>query len=451
MGDAVRDRGLPSLEVAWSTGPSGLEPPWSARGPAKAYASAPIRSSRSTRWGILCVGLALSWLGCSPRPAPASTDGPAQSGVGEGETRDAVGLEESDAGSDALGTGAVGEGRSDGEGSGGVEVSLRTFVYVGSGDWGPGEPGRVTVYRLNRRIPELELVEQLPAGGLASFLAIDEVRRRLFVADEVDGGLISFSIDPATGRLTNRGKTAHNSHPVYLSATSDGAYLLAANYVEGNVDVYPVDGSGKAGASLGATPTGEQAHSVVIDAKGRVFVANKKANTISRFTFAGGRLNPGSPPSAVHISPRHIFLKEERAYVVAEDADTITAYAVGAGADLNELWQVPRLPPGQSGTGADVRVTPNGHFLYATNRDDSNTLVAYDIRGERPILIEHQSTRGATPRNFAIDPESQVLIVANHGAKKTLVIFTIEPDGRLTHESTLDVGFSPFFVGFARF
>jgi len=330
----------------------------------------------------------------------------------------------------------------------------RTFVYVGSGDWAGVEPGRITVYELDRADLSLDFVSEYETGGLLSYLAIDTARLRLFAADELDGGLVSFSIDASTGELTSLGATASSTHPVYLFATSDGAYVLGANYSEGSVDVYPVGQDGKAGTSLGATPTGSQAHSVVLDQAGHVFVPNKGADTISLFDFAGGTLQPKTPATTALASPRHLFLHEDRAYVVSEEVDLITAYDVDANGSLSELWDVPRLPAGAGApatdTGADVRVTPSGRFLYATNRGASNTVVAYDLGTNPATLIEHTSSLGTTPRNFAIDPEEEFLIVANHGTTKTLVVFTIGADGRLTPLEPLDVDYSPFFVGIAQ-
>jgi len=348
--------------------------------------------------------------------------------------------------------GASGGGTSDG-GSGGSVTELRTFVYVGSGDWGDAEPGLVTVYELDRESLTLSYVSEHPAGGLASYLAIDAARLRLFAADEADGGLNSFTIDPATGELMSLGATASSNHPVYLWATTDGAHVLAANYNEGSVDLYPIDSAGKAGASLGATPTGEQAHCVVVDEDDHIFVPNKGADTISLLAFGSGLpLVPG--PDVALPSPRHAVLHEGRAYVVSEEHDLITAYDIEADGALTYLWDVPRLPEGEgtaaTDTGADIRVTPSGAFLYATNRGTSNTVVAYDLRTEPPTLLEHESSLGTTPRNFAMDPEGEFIIVANHGSEKTLVIFGIGADGHLSAETPLELDYSPYFVGIAQ-
>jgi 6-phosphogluconolactonase len=406
-----------------------------------------------------CLGLGI---GCGKPSLPAGTGG----GNGSGAAGPAAGGASPGGGGGSPVGGAAsggmpgsggtvsGTGGTSALGSGGSVAELRTFVYVGSGDFGDAEPGLVTVYALERETKKLTYVSEHAAGGLASYLVIDPERRRLFAADEADGGLRSFTIDALTGQLTSLGATAGNNHPVYLSISGDGGHVLAANYNEGSVDVYPIDSTGKAGPSLGATPTGSQAHSVVLDASGHVFVPNKGSDTISLFGFAAGVLSPGTPASVGAPSPRHLTLHGGRAYVVSEEANSIAAYDVGPTGDLTPVWDVPRLPldgSPQNDTGADVRVTPNGKFLYATNRGTSNTVVAYDLQTSPPTLLEHEPSLGTTPRNFTMDPEGEFIIVANHGATKTLVLFTIGADGRLTLPEPLSVDFSPYFVGVAQF
>jgi 6-phosphogluconolactonase len=367
---------------------------------------------------------------------------------GSGGNPDGVG------GADAAG-GQVGTGGETASGGASGEADLKTYVYVASGDWSPADGGLVTVYEMNREQKTLEFISEHPAGGLPSFVAIDQGRRRLFAADESNGGVISFSIDEATGQLTSLGATPHTNNPVYLSLSPDGTSLLAANYNQGSVDVYPIGSDGKAQAPSQTEATGSQAHCIVIDQNNRVLVANKGEGTISHFTFESGALSSASPTTTALASPRHIFhAADERAYVVSEEADLITAFDVDSNGALTVAWQEARLPPGGSpvsDTGADIEVTPSGKFLYATNRGGSNTVVAYDLQGATPQLIEHEPTQGVTPRSLAIDPLEEFLIVANHGSTMSVVTFAIAADGSLELAEVLPATSPAYFVGIAQF
>lgn len=325
---------------------------------------------------------------------------------------------------------------------------MGAFVYVGSGTWGAGEAGRVSVYELDRDAGTLSFVSAHPAGGLASFLAIDPRRRRLFATDEDRGGVLSFSLDPETGSLRELGAIQGTNTPVYLWATSDGRTLLAANYNQGSIDVFPIDPRGKVRPATQNIPTGSETHCVVAGQLGHVLAANKGSGTLSHLRLSDDRLAIGAATSLE--SPRHIsFGPDGRAYVVSEDAALITAYDVGADGSLELLWQKSRVPLGGSAAdkGADLQVTPSGRFLYATNRGGSNSIVGYDLRGPRPELIGQVSTRGETPRSLAIDPREQFLIVGNQEGLRNLALFQLEEDGSLTLRSTQALDVSPFFVG----
>lgn len=84
--------------------------------------------------------------------------------------------------------------------------------------------------------------------------------------------------------------------------------------------------------------------------------------------------------------------------------------------NLREVQTVPTLPTGFKGenTSADIHVSPDGRFLYCSNRGH-DSIAAFKINplnGELTFLA-HESTGGKTPRNFAIDPTGGFLLVAN--------------------------------------
>ena len=81
---------------------------------------------------------------------------------------------------------------------------------------------------------------------------------------------------------------------------------------------------------------------------------------------------------------------------------------------------------------AEVLVSPNGKFLYASNRGH-NSLAIFQIDPKNGTLTAsgHQLTGGRTPRNFAIDPTGQFLIAENQDSDNVQV-FRIGEAGALT-------------------
>lgn len=404
------------------------------------------RSFSTPLSGILLLMVAA----CSSEKTPVDGTGGKTGGSTGGNTAGDGGAPSSGGATTGSGASNQGTGASDPLGTGGGSGEpKRTFVYMGSGDWGNATSGKITVFEMNRTTKELSFVSDHDAGGLASFLALDLGNLRLFSADENNGGVVAFTISAETGSLTPNGSAASPNKPVYLSLTPDGQYLFGANYGEGSVDVYPVGATGQVSPSVQTVTTGTNAHCIVMDSMSRVLVANKGADTISRFTFAAGTLTPQSPPTTALGSPRHItFGSDGRAYVVSENDDLITAFTVESGGELSVSWQDSRLPDGGSpdgDTGADIRITPNGKFLYATNRGSSNTIAAYDISSGTGQFIEHEPTLGETPRSMAMDPQGEFLVVGNHGNNK-VTVFTIGADGSLSHVLSKDVATNPYFV-----
>jgi 6-phosphogluconolactonase len=124
-------------------------------------------------------------------------------------------------------------------------------------------------------------------------------------------------------------------------------------------------------------------------------------------------------------------------------------YAWDAARGLLKLEQsTTTLPPGFTGKpwAADLHLTPDGRFLYASERT-SSTLAAFKVDAATGQLqsIGHTPTE-KTPRGFAIDPSGRYLIAAgqeSHG----LSLYAIEPaTGALGKPSRIDVGRNPNWI-----
>jgi 6-phosphogluconolactonase len=109
---------------------------------------------------------------------------------------------------------------------------------------------------------------------------------------------------------------------------------------------------------------------------------------------------------------------------------------------------VPLLPADFAGEpwGADLHITPDGRFLYASERR-SSTLSAFriDAASGRLTPIEVVTTV-SQPRAFDIDPSGQYLICAGQ-LSNTIRIYAIDPaDGHLSALGDQAVGANPTWV-----
>jgi 6-phosphogluconolactonase len=82
---------------------------------------------------------------------------------------------------------------------------------------------------------------------------------------------------------------------------------------------------------------------------------------------------------------------------------------------------------------AEVRVHPNGRFLYGSNRgDDSIAVFSIDATSGELGAIEIVKSGGKTPRNFALSPDGTWL-VCGHQDTPLLTVFRVDASsGRLT-------------------
>ena len=111
------------------------------------------------------------------------------------------------------------------------------------------------------------------------------------------------------------------------------------------------------------------------------------------------------------------------------DHSQVAAYAYDNGA-LKEVGIYDMLPDDYDGdsTSAEVRVPPNGRFVYASNRGhNSITAFAIDQSTGKLDRIQIISTQGEIPRNFALDPSGAVLVAGNQNSH-TMISYTVNSE-----------------------
>ncbi|MBC7901103.1 MAG: lactonase family protein [Saprospiraceae bacterium] len=337
------------------------------------------------------------------------------------------------------------------------------LVYIGTYTSGKSKSEGIHIYKLNLTSGELSPFKVVKNVDEPSFLAIDKSNKYLYAVNETveyegrnSGSVSSFAIDQRTGGLSFLNKQPSlGGAPCYVSVSKDGKFVLAANYVGGNVAVLPVEKDGKLGASIdleqhnGSGPNKDRqeaahAHSIVFTEDNR-FAFSGDLGTDKVMIYEYDRQNGKLKPNAAQpfyqtkagAGPRHITFhpKGKFAFVINELDMTISSFAYDTKrGTLREIQTVPTLPSGFSGsnTCADIHVSPNGSFLYGSNRGH-DSIVSYRI-GENGILenIEHTATGGKTPRNFAIDPSGKFLLAANQNSDSIAVFRIDEKTGKLT-------------------
>jgi len=328
------------------------------------------------------------------------------------------------------------------------------FFYVGTYTSGGSEG--IYLCKLDMATGAIERMGVTQGVVEPSYLALDSKGQYLYAVNELtdfggqpSGAVSAFSIHPQSRELTfiNQ-QPSQGGAPCFLEVDARGAFLLVANYVGGNVAVLPIQAGGGLGAAVelkqhvGSGPHPNQdvphAHQARLDAANRhALVSDLGTDKIMVYQFDGatGTLTPGTPPSFSSVpgaGPRHLAIHPNGRFVfsINELNSTLTALAYDSerGA-LTELQTLSTLPADFTGESycADIHVSPDGQFLYGSNRGhDSIVVFSIDSAGKL-TYVEHVSTLVNWPRNFAIDPTGTYLLVAN---QKGNTVITFQRDAR---------------------
>jgi 6-phosphogluconolactonase len=334
-------------------------------------------------------------------------------------------------------------------------------LYVGT--YTSGKSEGIYLYSLNLTSGELKRIDVTKDVKDPSFLALAPNRRYLFAVNEVEefngkksGALSAFAIDQRTGglRLLNQ-QPSLGGAPCYVTVDRTGRFALVANYSGGNVAVLPIRSDGSLGEATDVKQDegssinvdrqqGPHAHCIVLDPTNRfAYACDLGTDKIMSFRFDArrGKLIPNQKPwiaAKPGAGPRHLTFHPsgKYAYLTNEMHVTVSAFAVDRlRGNLIEMQTLPALPrePTAADSGADIHVSPDGRFLYCSNRGhDSIAAFKVDARSGKLTFVAHESTGGKTPRNFAIDPTGAFLLVANQNSDSIVTFRRDINTGRLS-------------------
>jgi 6-phosphogluconolactonase len=334
-------------------------------------------------------------------------------------------------------------------------------MYVGT--YTEGTSKGIYAYRLDAKTGKLSSLGLVAEATDPTFVALHPNGKFLYAVNEVNtyqgkkaGSVTSYSVDHATGKLTQLNKVSTQSPgPCHLIVDATGKTLMVANYFGGSFTSFPIAGDGKLGEAASfiqlhgsgvnkdrqAAPHG---HSVNLP-KNNKFMLGADLGTDKIMIFnldaANGKIAPHDPPSASvkpGSGPRHLVFApdQKHVYVLSEMASSVSTFtydpATAAMALIDAVSALPADFKGES-TGAEIAIDAAGKFVYSSNRGhDSIAVFAVDKGSGKLKLIQNQSTGGSQPRSFILDPSGNYLIAGN---QKTNTMTTFKVDkgtGKLT-------------------
>ena len=307
----------------------------------------------------------------------------------------------------------------------------------------------ISVYDFNTQTGAFRFVSTAPNVENPSYLVISPDHKYVYAVNETNGNkpgnVSAFSWDTISGQLNFLNKQASGGDdPCYITTDQDGKYVVVANYSGGSFSILPVKADGRLEAPVqtiehtGSGPNKERqekphVHCVYFSPDHQqLYVSDLGIDQVAIYNYRQGDVqplvpaNPGFVPFPPGSGPRHLVFHPNGkwVYVVHELDGKITSFQYDKG-KLTPFQAVSILPDNFKGKSwaADLHISSDGKFLYATNRDPLNNILTFSINAKTGTLLKkgETPTGGKTPRNFVIDPTGNYLLVAHQGSNNVTV------------------------------
>jgi 6-phosphogluconolactonase len=352
------------------------------------------------------------------------------------------------------------------------------FLYIGSfigstpGGHPDGNPPSKGIYmaRFNAEIGALSAPVLAAEVANPTFLAVSPNQRFLYAITESDpeAFVSSYAIDRHTGglRMLNRMPTG-GSGTAYLSLDKTGRFILLANYGSASVTVIQINSDGSLGkltsfvqhsarrAAGGGAPTVPLPHSTIASPDNRfVLVPDLGLNKIFVYKFDAEKGVLAFPATVIDLAPddgpRHFVFSPDGkfGYLIAQTSGNVDVFhwdqTTGTLSPVQTATSFPK-GLGAINTSAEIGITPNGKFLYESNRRTHGTslelgpdsIVAYQVNQETGALTKIQDVDmgGSIPRCFSIDPTGGYLVVGGQQTNRVELYRIDHESGKLSNSS----------------
>lgn len=322
------------------------------------------------------------------------------------------------------------------------------------GTYTSGKSEGIYVYDFNTSTGDNHFISSIKSSN-PSFLAVSPNKKFVYAVNENgdsvnNGGTVSaYKFNKRKGKLNfiNQ-QSSKGNDPCYISIDKTGKWTVAGNYSGGSFSILAVNKNGNVSpAATTVQHSGKSinkqrqekahVHTAVFSSDNKYLLVadlgidklmlyrfDEITGTVTEDAAASVSVSGGSGPRHVAIHPSQKFV-----YLTEELSGTVAAFNFAADGKLKMFQTISAVPESYKGSfgGADIHVSPDGKFLYASNRGELNDLIIFSIDTATGVLnvVGHQSTLGIKPRNFNFDPSGNFLLVANQESDN-IVIFSVD-------------------------
>ncbi len=335
------------------------------------------------------------------------------------------------------------------------------ILYLLVGTYTSGTSEGIYAYQFNTETGESTYTGMVKVGN-PSYLTPNADHTFIYSVSESDGSLSSASaltFDKTNGalRLINS-QEAKGSGPCNIAIDPQEKFVVTANYGGGSISVFPIQADGSLapvsqviqfeGHSVDKSrQKSPHLHCVLFSPDGKyLFAADLGTDKLYRMNIGyqpGTAFIDQASLTSVEIAagsgPRHFVFhpSNKYAYLINELGGTVTSFTYKKG-QLKTFQTIEADSLNAQGS-ADIRITPDGRFLYASNRLKGDGLAIFAIHPSNGKLtkVGYQPT-GIHPRNFTITPNGKFLLAACRDSH-LIQVFAIDPATGLLTDTHQDI------------
>lgn len=336
---------------------------------------------------------------------------------------------------------------------------MENELYLFVGTYAEASETGIYVYRFNTKDGTAKWVSEVSNIKNPSYQMLSKDERFLYSVGEAVGpesSVFAYSFDKEKGALSLIGKQVTQSNgPCYVWVDSRRQLAVTANYRGGSISVFPLADDGmptpvrlypyEGGTPGSARQDAPHLHCIYASPDEKFLYANDLGtDRIYKYelvTDAAGRLGlqEGQPAwfsLPAGEGPRHtVFHPNGKfAYLIGELSGRVVVLQYENG-NLTPVQYIEADSLHAAGS-ADIRITPDGRFLYASNRlqGDGLAIFSIDTQNGRLTKIGYQPTE-IHPRNFVITPDGRFLLCACRDGNVIQVYAINKQTGLLTNTS----------------
>ncbi|MCL7999233.1 lactonase family protein [Brucella sp. 21LCYQ03] len=318
----------------------------------------------------------------------------------------------------------------------------------------------LSIYEFDTKTGDAQRICGTSSVDNPTFLSVDPASSVIYANSEVfgwhEGTVSAYRFDAEKGELVYLNKqTCQGSITAHNTISHDGKFVLVANYAMGSggpdqsLVALPILDDGSLGSATGSVrhegllgPDGERQershpHCIVETPDGGIFLSADlgldeviayQVDELGKFEQIGSVVvEPGAGPRHIAQHPNGRFI-----YVSNELNSTVSLIRRNGGEmQLVQSWAT--VPSGVASHGADIHLSPDGAYLYCSNRGH-DSIAAFGVDQESGNLSDIGCTPagGQTPRNFTLTPDGDWVLVANQNSDCITIFVRDKSTGKLT-------------------